>query len=212
LLLSNYEILDLFVSPHFNDGYRSQIEGFAGELTVVKPADLQGLGLFKSSREALAIARCNPNVKFEILRGEYALALDRIRDPGNLGTILRIADWYGITKIVCSKDCAELYNPKVIQSSMGSFTRTMTFYTDLLDFLDTKIPVYGAFLDGTDVHQTHFKEHGIIVIGNESQGIDRQLQSRIDSKITIPKYGKAESLNAAIATAVICDALRTKIG
>ena len=187
LMQSDYQIQQLLVSTPFLDQNYSQLEAFPGEITEVKPSDLQGLGYLQSNQEALAIVACKPNRPLKLQAGEYVLALDRIRDPGNLGTILRIADWYGITKVICSNDCAELYNPKVIQASMGSFTRAKVFYTKLADYLSTEIKVYGAYLDGIDIHQADFDDQGIIVIGNESQGIDIALQSLIDTRFTIPK-------------------------
>jgi TrmH family RNA methyltransferase len=139
------------------------------------------------------------------------LALDDIRDPGNLGTIIRTADWYGIHQIVASSETADFYNAKVISATMGSFTRVSLFYTDLDAWLPT-IPGrrFGTYLDGQDVHQVDFASGGIVVIGNEARGISGTVTRWITDRITIPRYGQAESLNAAIATAVICDNIRRK--
>jgi TrmH family RNA methyltransferase len=139
-----------------------------------------------------------------------ALALDEVRDPGNLGTIIRIADWYGISKMVLSPNTADFYNPKVLQASMGSFTRIQFFYQDLSDFITTssRIPVYGAFLEGENIHQAHLTTDGIIVMGSESHGISPHVERYVGRKITIPPFGKAESLNVAVATAIICDNFR----
>ncbi|MGI9544067.1 MAG: TrmH family RNA methyltransferase [Cyclobacteriaceae bacterium] len=208
LLASDYQIQQLLVSPSFLEQHHIHMNGYNGDLTEVKAADLQGLGTLKSNQEALAVVVCKPNQPLELQTQEYALALDRIRDPGNLGTIIRIADWYGIDKVVCSTDCAELYNPKVIQATMGSFTRINTYYGNLVEYLDKNEHVYGACMDGIDVHDVEFERGGIIVIGNESQGIALALEPKINTRITIPKYGAAESLNAAAAAAVICDVLR----
>jgi TrmH family RNA methyltransferase len=132
--------------------------------------------------------------------------LDEVRDPGNLGTIIRIADWYGINKLIFSTHTAEFYNPKVIQSSMGSFTRVQFYYGDLAQaFQDWKLPVYGAFLEGESIHELVNPTPGVLLLGNESQGISKEVEKWVSSKITIPSFGKAESLNVAIATAIFCD-------
>jgi TrmH family RNA methyltransferase len=132
--------------------------------------------------------------------------LDDIRDPGNLGTMIRTADWYGVKHIIASEESADFYNPKVLSATMGSFCRVQVFYTDIESYLRmVRRPVYGTFLDGLDVHQVNFKEGGLIVIGNESNGISQSIEKLVTQKITIPRYGNAESLNAAIATGVILD-------
>src|SRR5690606_15106813 len=131
------------------------------------------------------------------------------RDPGNLGTIIRIADWYGIKKLIFSEETADIYNPKVLNASMGSFTRISFFYTDLEEYLrGIPFPVYGAFLEGENLHRKNFKPEGIILMGNESNGISGKLASLVTDKLTIPPFGQAESLNVAVATAVICDNFR----
>jgi TrmH family RNA methyltransferase len=132
------------------------------------------------------------------------LVLDAIQDPGNLGTIIRIADWFGIRQIVCSKDCADLYNPKVIQSTMGSVARIKIVYTDLPGWLSQqKVPVYAAALEGQDITTMKKLEEGIIIIGNESKGISPEVMELAGEKITITRKGQAESLNAAVATGII---------
>ncbi|MFM7487408.1 MAG: RNA methyltransferase, partial [Cytophagales bacterium] len=137
---------------------------------------------------------------------EFALVLDDIRDPGNLGTIIRTADWYGIKKIIASEETADFYNPKVIHATMGSFCRVQIFYTSLLQYLsDASQPVYGAFLDGDNVHDIDFSKSGLLVIGNEAQGISKVVENKVTQRITIPKRGGAESLNASVATAILLD-------
>jgi TrmH family RNA methyltransferase len=137
--------------------------------------------------------------------------LDDIRDPGNLGTILRIADWYGIRKLICSSSTADVYNPKVISASKGSFTRVEWYYCELNAYLkERSVPVYGAFLDGANVHTHGFEKSGYIVLGNEANGISFEVEQLVSQRITIPRFGGAESLNVGIATAIICDNLRRK--
>lgn len=150
------------------------------------------------------------------LRGCLTLMLDRISDPGNFGTLLRIADWFGIATVVCSPDCVELYNPKVVQSSMGSIARVNVIYTDLpemLERLSGAIPVYGTFLEGEPVHSFGNVSEGIVVIGSEAHGISARLGSMVSQKVFIPSHSpagrsKAESLNAAVAAGIVIACLR----
>jgi len=144
------------------------------------------------------------------------LILDDIRDPGNLGTIIRIADWYGIKKIICSPDTTDVYNPKVIAASKGSFTRVNLFYTPLPEFLAQHAKdrdLLGAFLDGDSIYEHSFSaQGGYVVMGNESNGIGAEVETFITNRITIPRVGEAESLNVGIATAVMLDNLRRVVG
>ncbi|WP_333607101.1 RNA methyltransferase, partial [Arsukibacterium sp.] len=139
----------------------------------------------------------------------WTLVLDNINDPGNLGTIIRIADWYGIEHILCSPDTADCFNPKVIAAAKGSFLRVQLHYLPLVDVLSrSNQPVYGAYLGGDNVHQLSLnKAGGFIVLGNEANGISAELGQYVSRKITIPAFGNAESLNVGIAAAVICDNL-----
>ncbi|MFT5619595.1 MAG: TrmH family RNA methyltransferase [Arenicella sp.] len=171
---------------------------------------LAKVGSFKSNDGALAVVRIPRNHEIQP-ENNFILALDEVRDPGNLGTILRIADWYGFGGVVCSQSCADVYNPKVIASSMGSFTRTKVFYCNLQQYLaglsDT-LPVYGAFMDGDNVHKTPFGTEGVIILGNESNGVSNEISKLVNTKITIPRFGEAESLNVAMAGAIIADNVR----
>jgi TrmH family RNA methyltransferase len=140
----------------------------------------------------------------------FTVVLDGIRDPGNLGTIIRICDWYGISQLVLSNDCTEYYNPKTISSSMGSFLRLQHQYVDLEKWLSTypKVCKIGALLDGENIHTYTFPQSGFIVFGNESNGIRESIRSQIDQAVTIPRFGSAESLNVGISCAVFLDNLR----
>jgi len=139
------------------------------------------------------------------LKNTISLILDEIQDPGNMGTIIRTADWFGIKNIVCSEDCVDCYNPKVVQSSMGSLGRVNIIYNDLGKFIsDNKdINLYAATLTGTSLYTFNKIKEGIILIGNESKGINNELLKDVREQITIPKLGEAESLNAAVATGII---------
>jgi TrmH family RNA methyltransferase len=167
---------------------------------------LEQVGQYQSNDSALAVVHMKANEAFVPGKEELILALDEVRDPGNLGTIIRIADWYGIQKLIFSPHTADFYNPKVIQSSMGSFTRVQFYYGELAEaFQNWKLPVYGAFLEGTSIHQLSDPKPGVLLLGNESQGISKEVEKWVSSKVTIPSFGGAESLNVAIATAIFCD-------
>lgn len=146
-----------------------------------------------------------------------SLALDSVRDPGNMGTILRVADWFGIENIFCSRDCVELYNPKTVQSSMGAIFRKKVIYTDLLEVIssysDAGVPVYGTFLDGENIYSHELnRENALIVMGSENNGISDAVARKISQKLLIPPYPAnsrtSESLNVAIATAILCAEFR----
>jgi TrmH family RNA methyltransferase len=206
LIRSGFQVVTVLGTSEF----LSTVEqGVNAEVIEVSAKDLSELSEFQTNDAALAVARMKPNRPLEVPTPGVAIVLDDIRDPGNLGTIIRTADWYGIHKIIASAETAEFYNPKVISATMGSFARVEVFYTELPAYLsNVNHKVYGAYLDGTDVHTVNFGDGGLMVIGNESRGISPELEKFITNKITIPRYGHAESLNAAIATAIICDNMR----
>jgi TrmH family RNA methyltransferase len=137
---------------------------------------------------------------------ELILMLDGIKDPGNLGTIVRIADWFGIKKLICSDDCVELYNPKVVQATMGSLLRVQVAYGNLPELIASKsgLNIYGALLNGDNVYSMEQKMQGVLLMGSESHGISEALMPYISHPISIPSFGGAESLNVAIATAILC--------
>lgn len=205
LLNSDFETLFVAATP----GYLQHFPTLKGEIIEASEKELSALGEFQSNESVLAVAKMKPNSPIKMKQDGFALVLDDIRDPGNLGTIIRTGDWFGIHHIIASHETADFYNPKVISASMGSFTRTSIYYADLEKVLsDFEGKVYGAYLNGKDVHKEKFEGGGLILIGNEARGISEGLRSFVTDKITIPRYGGAESLNAAIATAVICDNIR----
>lgn len=143
------------------------------------------------------------------------LALDGVQDPGNVGTIIRIADWFGITQIYCSPDSADVYNPKVVQATMGSLAHVSITYCDLVPLLrEANVPIYGTLLDGLDIYQHPLSSDGIIVMGNEGNGISPEVRQLVNHKLLIPNFNKnsetAESLNVAIATAITCSEFRRR--
>ncbi len=208
LLSSDFVVESVIGTSEF---FSSIKPGFGFEVIEATPTELQGLGEFQTNDSAVAVAKVKPNEHFAITDNEYVLALDDIRDPGNLGTIIRTADWFGLKKIVASNETADFYNQKVINATMGSFTRVSMYYTDLAIYLkNNKVPVYGAYLDGKDINRIEFGSAGLILIGNESRGIAGTLEQFVTQRVTIPKLGKAESLNAAIATGILCYAVSVR--
>ena len=211
LLKSDFIIDQLLITDEFGERSASLLNAFKGDILVVKPSELSSAGEYSTNDAALAVVRMKSNSVPSLKNNEFVLMLDDIRDPGNLGTIIRTADWYGIRNIIASEETADVYNSKVIQSSMGSFARTDIYYTDLVQFLTkNSLPVLGAFLDGENVHTMNFGTSGILVMGNEANGISKEVEKFVTKRITVPRFGHAESLNAAIATAVICDNIRRR--
>ncbi|MCA1930487.1 RNA methyltransferase [Rheinheimera sp.] len=172
--------------------------------------ELVQVGTFSSNNAALAVAEIPVSHAFKEQAEEWVLVLDQINDPGNLGTIIRVADWYGIRHILCSPDTVDLYNPKVIAAAKGSFLRVQMYYQELLPVLkQSTMPVYGAYLEGESVHQLKLsKAGGYLVMGNEANGISPALKPVITHPVTIPAFGDTESLNVGIATAILCDNLK----
>lgn len=208
LLTSDFDVQTVIGTTEF---LSSITPGHGVEVIEAPAKDVRGLGEFQTNDSAVAVARMKPNDYFSITDDEYALVLDDIRDPGNLGTIIRTADWFGLRKIVASNETADFYNQKVINATMGSFTRVTLFYTDLATYLDKlKVPIYGAYLNGSDISQVDFGASGLILIGNESKGIATDLERFVTHKVTIPKSGQAESLNAAIAAGIFCYAVSVR--
>ncbi|HVT84909.1 MAG TPA: RNA methyltransferase [Chitinophagaceae bacterium] len=171
----------------------------------IKEKELELISQLTSPNKVLAIVKKFDVGQKIVTKQTITLALDTIQDPGNLGTIIRTADWFGIEQIVCSRDCADVYNPKVVQATMGSIARVKVFYVDLEKWLvqQKDIRIYAAVLDGQDVTVMKKINEGIILIGNESKGISDEILKLANVKITIPKKGRAESLNAAVAASII---------
>ncbi|MEI9944858.1 MAG: RNA methyltransferase [Chitinophagaceae bacterium] len=175
------------------------------ETVIVTDDELAKISQLSTPNKALAIIKKFDNSATPDLKGKVSLALDTIQDPGNLGTIIRIADWFGVTNIICSTDCADIYNSKVVQATMGSIARVNVQYVDLAAWLASKkdIRIYATALEGQDVATMKKLEEGIIVFGNESKGISEEVLQLVNVKITIPKKGNAESLNAAVAAGIV---------
>jgi TrmH family RNA methyltransferase len=141
----------------------------------------------------------------------FHLLLDGIQDPGNLGTIIRTADWFGFKQVICSTDTAEAYNPKVVQASMGSLARMEVIYTNLEDLIrNSNLPTFAATLGGTSIFETNFSSEGLLILGNEGNGIRPEILEKVGNRVTIPQFGAAESLNVAVSAGIFCAEVRRK--
>lgn len=174
------------------------------EVIRIEAFELEKMSLLQTPNQVLAVAMMPQKKETLDLAGPLTIVLDGIHDPGNMGTIIRTADWFGITQIVASEDTVDVYNPKVIGATMGSFMRVSVTYKNLADWMPTiKLPVYGALLEGENVFTIKTPQKGLLVIGSEGKGIRENILDFITHPVTIPKTGDAESLNAGIAAGII---------
>jgi TrmH family RNA methyltransferase len=178
----------------------------------VSGEDMSRISHFPTPSTVLAVGRIlREALPGGALHQGLTLALDGVQDPGNVGTLLRIADWFGLDRVLLSRDCADLFTQKVINASMGSFARTKVYTVDLGETLSTcDAPIIGCDLDGEDIHGASIPRPAVIVIGSEGRGLTEAVRSRVTRFVTIPRYGQAESLNAAVAAAIVCDNLRRR--
>ena len=190
---------------------------FGAETEVIEVTDeeLKKVSFLQHPQQVLAVFRQATSGDYSINSSELSLALDGVQDPGNLGTIIRIADWFGIENIYCSPETADVYNPKVVQATMGSIARVKVLYGDLMALfasLPADVPVYGTLLDGEDIYAQQLDNRGFIVMGNEGKGISPELTQRVNRRLLIPNFPPerptADSLNVAIATAITCSEFR----
>lgn len=221
LLVSNLTTRAIYCTQSWFEERVGSMPAYMPECNIISEEELLRISDLSTPNKVIAIA-VMPSFKQEELMHEddLILALDGIRDPGNMGTIIRTADWFGIRNIICSEDSVDVYNPKVIQATMGSYARVRVSYLDLNDFIlgHQPVKVYGALLDGISITEKKFSENGIIIIGNESKGISPQLKPLITDPIFIPHLFKssetgyhAESLNASVANAIICYEIRKQL-
>ncbi|MDC9566153.1 MULTISPECIES: RNA methyltransferase [unclassified Pseudoalteromonas] len=202
LLNSPLKAVDIFATQAFINTHQNQFPEV--DFTPAEEESLTKASTLVSNNAAIAVVDM-PEADLPKNTG-LILALDGVSDPGNLGTIIRVADWYGIQHIVTSTDSADAYNPKTISATMGSFVRVSVSQVELPEYLQTlNMPIYGAFLDGQSVHTTDLSAKGVLLMGSESHGIREQCAKLVSDKITIPAFGEAESLNVAMATGIILD-------
>ena len=175
---------------------------FNGEIYLADEKSMQAISNLKTPNKLFAVAKI-PKIHLS-KKAAFILVLDDIQDPGNMGTILRTADWFNVDEIICSRSTVDIYNSKVVQSSMGSVFRVKTTYTDLSEYLSkSELPIYGALLEGESIYDKDLNKEGIIVMGNEGKGISKEITQLIQERIHIPRFGHSESLNVAVATAII---------
>ena len=221
-LLAHYQPHTVFATDDWLKGHASEYCHLSSVITEVTDEELRRLSFLQHPQQVLALfpipSTAPANYPLSIVNCQLSLALDGIQDPGNLGTIIRIADWFGIEQIICSEDTVDAWNPKVVQATMGSIARVNIIYNNLLEFLDTlpaDYPVYGTLLDGDNIYTQPLTPHGLIVMGNEGNGISPEIRQKVNRRLLIPSYrtdDTAESLNVAIATAVTCAEFRRRQG
>ncbi|MFM9987331.1 TrmH family RNA methyltransferase [Flavobacterium sp.] len=204
LLRSNFELENLYVTkPMFPEVLESK-------KTIISDSDLKKITALTTANDCLAIFKIPQ--ENEIENEGLIVALDDIRDPGNLGTIIRLCDWFGISQIICSEQTVDVYNPKVVQATMGSVARVNISYVDLKLYLaKSKSQIFGTFMGGENIYKKQLPTSGIIVLGNEANGISKIIEEQITQKITIPRFGNlqlTESLNVASATAIVLSEFR----
>lgn len=210
LLDSNYKVLYVLATAEFIKENSSALSNVRNNLHEVTSSELQEVGTFKTNNDCLAVGGIQIFELADLDVGDHVFILDGVSDPGNLGTIIRTLDWFGFYQLVCSPDTAEFYNPKVLNSTMGSFTRVKVIYEPLDNvFSSCNLPVIGADLKGTALGDWKPKTPAMIVMGSESHGISTEITDHINDRVSIPKFGHAESLNVAIATGILCSHLRS---
>ena len=199
LLEANFELENLYITkPMFKDILESK-------KTMISDVDLNKMSALSNANDCLAVFKI-PSQK-QVQSHGLIVGLDDIRDPGNFGTIIRLCDWFGISQIICSEQTVDLYNPKVVQATMGSIARVIVSYVNLETYLESlELEIFGTFMDGENIYQKKLPKEGIIIFGNEANGISKNIEELIKKKIAIPRYGNlqlTESLNVATATAII---------
>lgn len=195
-------------------------EGFEGEhVELISGAEMGRISQLKSSNNSLAIVEMpRYSLDVESLVGRLSIVLDGVQNPGNLGTIIRLADWFGVEDVICSPTCADCFNPKVVQATMGAILRVRVHYVELEPFMqrakELKIPVYGTLLEGDNIYERELTKAGLVVMGNEGQGVSAEVAEYFDHRLYIPPYPadcqSSESLNVAIATSIICSEFRRR--
>jgi len=212
-LLSEGHILQIAATTEWLAENSSLIKRHPEAETIeAQSFELEKITALQTAQSVVLVVQTPPVFNFQQPVGQWALYLEKIQDPGNMGTIIRTADWFGIHHIICSPDCVEIYNPKVVQASMGSLLRVNISEMDVASFLSqNQRLLYAAVLNGQDIRQLHQAEYGTIAMGNESKGLSDELTKASTHKLMIPGSGGAESLNVAVATGILCAKLTGSI-
>ncbi len=205
-LCSKHKVLKVIATKEWLDENRLHIAAHPeAEVVEVTEQELTIITALQTPNSVLLVVPFPPAEPLPAAANKWYMALDNIQDPGNMGTLLRIADWFGIQHVLCNEQCVDVYNPKVVQSAMGAHTRVAVHYTDLSAALaQLQMPVYAAVLGGTNVYECTRTESGVLVIGNESKGISEAVTALATHRVTIPRKGGAESLNAAVSAGILC--------
>ncbi len=209
---SQFQIEQIYALEGVMSGY---------DVQTLSPKEMERISHLKSAASCLALVRkpdYKPNI--ETLKKRLILALDEVQNPGNMGTIIRLADWFGIEDIICTHNSADCFNPKVVQATMGAILRVRVHYVDLSETLrelkDQGVPIYGAMLEGENIYRSELSAEGVILMGNEGRGVSEQCAQSITHKLYIPPYpadcAGSESLNVAMATGIICSEFRRRMG
>jgi len=213
LLKTNHPIQQIFALSSWIHDQQAQLDKHAHSVQEISAKELAQISNLKTPNQVVAMVPIVvPSIEPSILTSNVNLVLADIRDPGNLGTIIRIADWFNIPYIFCSLNSVDMYNPKVVQSTMGAIFHTKVFYTDLMELFHQypNLPVYGTSMVGQSIFETHIPAGSFVIIGNEAQGIGSEILAHCHHMVSIPKYGKAESLNASVAAGIICAIIKHK--
>ena len=204
LLQSNFVLEHLFVTENIFESI------ITSKKTIISESDLKKITCLTTPNNCLALFKIPANKA--IINKGLIVALDDIRDPGNLGTIIRLCDWYGIEQLICSEQTVDVYNPKVVQATMGSISRVTISYLNVENYIkETNLQVFGTFMDGKNVYKENLPQEGILVLGNEANGISKNIENLISNKLAIPRFGnlqQTESLNVATATAIFLSEFR----
>lgn len=217
LLEENFELSEIFALQDWISDHYKRINNHKCTINEVSELELSKISSLQTPNKVLAIAKIpHPELQISSLENQLCLVLDSIQDPGNMGTIIRLADWFGIHHIICSHGTVDAFNPKVVQSTMGALAKTKIYYTDLNDFLSLykqKIahPIYGTFLNGQIIYDSKLDNKGLIIMGNEGNGISESVASYVNQRLFIPSFGTgSESLNVAIAAAIVCSEFKRR--
>ena len=199
-------LVEVFALQEWANLHARELRPLRDKLSIVSESELKQLSLLQTPQSVVALCRLPaPQEDSAVVSNSLSLVLETIQDPGNMGTILRIADWFGLPYLFCSPDCVDIYNPKTVQASMGAFLRVKVIYTPIVTLFERyeNMPIYGTVLGGDSIYTQNLPAKAFIVVGNEGKGISPALQTRLHHRLTIPAFGGAESLNAAVATGIV---------
>lgn len=215
ILNSNLELESIYITEKGLE----HLSQSSNRVVQVSPKEMERMSTLKSPTSILAVVKIPNYQLYSASNSELSIALDTIQDPGNLGTIIRLADWFGVESIVCSSDCVDCYSPKVVQATMGAILRVKVHYTELVKYIsqakNNNVKIYGTLLDGDNIYDKALSKGGVIIMGNEGRGISKEIMNFVDNRLYIPPYpidksDNSESLNVAVATAIICSEFRRR--